>query len=282
MELFRLLVDGIDLDPELFWEHYGSLVARPSPAFEKALERVFPLVTIECPKFTIAERLRFVAGIGLNLISPRDLANYLDVGSLEAAYPVLEDHLKRELLRVAMTQWGYWSGWSTSEEWEYTLRALLIAETNDEVSRSQDTVMHPTVSGPAKPEHRGVVGLIRNFVRPYVWAKTNIRGGRIVARDSLKGFRYLISRTEYLGIKLETTRSCERHDICFDEEFMRSSCDMFGWGTCIDPHTLSLYYDDDSSTWVMWNAMYEQYCGEFWNLLEFQTGERTMPGTWVD
>lgn len=96
---------------------------------------------------------------------------------------------------------------------------------------------------------------------------------------TLKGIRHLISRTNFLGIELVTNGSIKRMEICFDEDYMRASDNPSRNRLWMDLHILSLYYDSDALTWVVWNATYEEYCGEFWALLEIP--ERTIPGAWV-
>jgi hypothetical protein len=145
---------------------------------------------------------------------------------------------------------------------------------------SSNTEKDPNRSTFAKPEARLLIEVIRHFVRPCAWQQTKYHGGVVDARHTLRGFRHLIPRIQCLGINLESVQPRERLDICFDEDFMRSTSDFVTDDPCVDPHTLSLYYDDGSSAWIVWSSTYEEYCGEFWDLLEHP--ERTMPGTWVD
>jgi hypothetical protein len=280
MDFFRLLVDETDLDPELFWNSLRD-VSMPSVPFEAALKVIFPMDTMEYPTFRMIERLDHLTKTSEHLISPRSLANYLGIESIEAAYPTLEESIKREITRVAINRWGHSAGMGlSSDAWEQTLRALYVAGFKLEVLHSQDSEGDPNVSGHGMSEIHGVAEMIRHFVGPYAWGRAGPPKRLLEARDTLEGFRYLVPRTDYLGIRLETGRHCGRLEICFDEDFRRWPYRRHGDGPCIDPHTLSLYYDDTLSTWVMWNPMYEEYCGEFWDLLEHP--ERTMPGTWVD
>jgi hypothetical protein len=284
LDLFKVFVDESHLDSELFWENYSRSVSKPpTPVCEDKLERIFPLDTTEYPRFTTAERLQFVVSGRQRYISPRDLAVYLNIESLEAAYPAFEDKMKYDLLRVALNQWAYSLGWlgeeTLVEEWEGAFRALFAAGAQLEVLCSQETEEKPDERF-AKPKARVLLEVIRHFVRPYAWHKTDHHGGLVDARDTLKGLRHLTSRIRYLGMELETIQPRERLDICFDEKFMRSSGDFVTGDPCIDPHTLSLYYDDGSSAWMLWCSTYENYCGEFWDLLEHPA--MMLPGTWVD
>jgi hypothetical protein len=280
MDLFRLLVDETNWDAELFWDHRGRYTA-PSVPFETALKVIFPMDTMEYPTFRMIERLDHLTKTSERLISPKSLANYLGFESLESVYPTLEDSTKHDITRLAINSWGHFSGWNFSDDaWEQTLRAMFVAGIKLKVLYSQDTKSNSNVSRDPGSDIQGVVEMIRQFVRPYAWQKAVHQIRHIEARDTLKGFQYLVSRTDYLGIKLETGQHYGRLEVCFDEDFMRTPNTIFIKDPCIDPHTLSLYYDDSLSTWVMWNAMYEEYCGDFWDLLEHP--ERTMPGTWVD
>jgi hypothetical protein len=157
---------------------------------------------------------------------------------------------------------------------------LFAAGAHFEVLCSQETEEEPDGSTLPKPEARVLVEVIRHFVRPYAWQQTDYHGGLVDARDTLRGLRRLISSIQCLGINLERIQPRERLDICFDECFMQSSGAFVADDPCIDPHTLSLYYDSSSLAWMMWSSTYEGYCGEFWDLLE--RSERIMPGTWVD
>jgi hypothetical protein len=217
---------------------------------------------------TLEDRVMFAKWHREFDVSPRDLAIYLNVESLEGTYPCLEDNLKRDLLRIAFNHWGLSIRMATlGKEWEETLRALFAAGAKAEVLCEQ-----AIDDNPGKPESRAS--------GDEVMASRMSCGGLVDARVTLKGFRYLVSRTDYLGVKLDKIRSHKRFKIHFDEFFMRSWCDQYIGDSCIEPHVLNLYYDDELSTWIMWNAMYEDYCGEFWDLLDHP--ERMMPGTWVE
>jgi hypothetical protein len=281
MGFSRLLVNA-DSDPELFWKNLDrNGYAAPSMPFEAALKTILPLDTVEYPTFTMIERLECLTKMIGPHDSPETLAYYLGIESCETAYPALEDSPKRELTRLAINHWGYSSAWNKGDRvWEQTLRALFTAGAKLGVLRSQETEDNPDVSRYGKPEDRDLVELIRHFVVPFSFHRALMHGGLVEARDTLKGFQHLVSRTDCIGIELGTSQPSGRFDICFDEVLMRSSYRIHRTDPFIDPHTLSLYYDDSLSTWVMWNSMYEEYCGEFWDLLEHP--ERTMPGTWVD
>lgn len=111
LKISRLLTDGMDLDPELFWNNYGSLDDVTFHAsFDWAMEQIFPLCNTVYPKSTVTRRFQPIADIYWNFSSPRDLAIYLGFESLGAAYATLECHLRDKFLRVALTQWGFWSG----------------------------------------------------------------------------------------------------------------------------------------------------------------------------
>jgi hypothetical protein len=277
-----MFADETNLDSELFWGTYSQITSiPPSPVCVDKIKHMSLSNFTECPRVTTAERLAFIALAKQRWILPRELAIYLDIESLEAAYPSLEDNLKRDLLRVALNQWSFCLEDPTlSDEWDATFRALFAAGARFEVLCSERLIEILDEATSEKPEAQVLIEVIRHFVRPYAWRATDWYGGLVKARDTLRGLRHLISRTEEAGIKLETIQSCKRLEICFDEEFMRSSGDMIVGYPCIHPHTLSLHYDDGSSTWVMWNSTYEEYCGEFWDLLEHPA--RMFPGTWVD
>jgi hypothetical protein len=279
-DFFRLLVNETDSDPELFWKNYDrNSDGMPSVAFEAALKVIFPMDTMGYPTFTMIERLKCLTKTLDRFVSPESLENYLGIESLEAAYPTLEDSLKHEIMRVAINQWGYFSAFETSgtgNMWEQILRAWFVAGAKLEMLCSRETGDNPEVPRYGKPGDQEFLELIRQFVGPYAWHKASTRGDLIEARHSLKGFHHLISRTDFL---LATGQVRGRFEICFDEVFMPSSSEN-SWYRDIDPHTLNLYYDESLSAWVVWNSMYEEHCGEFWDL--FEHPERTMPGTWVD
>jgi hypothetical protein len=293
LDLFKVFADETNLDSELFWENYSQSVSNPpTPACEGKLEHIFPLDITEYPRFTTAERLKFV-GLGRqHYISPRDLTVYLNIESLEAAYSAFEDDMRYNLLRVALNQWAYSLGLpgqeTLSEEWERAFRKLFAAGAEFEVLCSRRTVESPDVSMP-EPQNSGseaMVELIRQFVGPYAferWARStdwaDLNKDLVNVQNTLNGVQYLFSRIKYLGIKLDTISPCKRLEFRFDDDYeVPGSC--FRANQWIVPHTLSLYYDDGMSTWVGWDSAYEEYCGEFWDLLEHP--ERTIPGTWID
>jgi len=283
LEIFRLLMDGIDLDSELFWDNYDSLGDTFSPAFERALERVFPLYTMEYPKSTVAGRLRYTKDRCMDLVSPRDLAIYLDFESLEAAYSTLEDRLRPDLLRVALRQWVYSLAWSEQatlcEEWENILQSLFAAGARREWLCSGGTEEVKGGSESVGSEDKARAEVIRS-VGQFDWAKPDHSEDFLEPRDLLKSFQCLVSRTERLGIKLETFESCRRLEMHLDDDNLWPVFGLFRTFTYLDSRTLSLYYEDDTSTWVIWNSMYEEYCGEFWALLE--NPGSTIPGAWVE
>ena len=253
----------------------------PSSALEKDLRRVFPFETMNTPKITLPDRLGYVLRNADFFVSPRDLAIYLDVGSMEAAYPGLESNLKSDLLHVALSQWGYWAkNKIPSEEWEKTLQALFDVGADLEVLCSQETGKTAAEQSFRNLGGDAMVGLMHSFVRHYAWSSADRRTNVIEARDTLEGFQCLISRAKFSGVKLGTISSLKRFEICFDADFMWPWCDPLCDITLLDPHTLSLCYDGDLSTWVIWNSTYEEYCGEFWNSLDHV--ELMIPGTWVD
>ena len=286
MTLLRLLVDQMDLNSELFWEDYSqNICITPNRAFEGQLKHIFPVNVLRSTwkhsEISMMERLEFMSSSRRRCILPRDLAHYLNIESLEGAYSRLEDSLKGGFLQVALNKWACCSGQTTlSEEWENTFRVLFAVGAEFGVLRNRETREQPDMTALELPRDESVVNLIRHFVRPYVWAEAEYHGGLIEARRTLKGFQYLISRLSHLGIKLKATPSCERFEIHFDKDYMLPYWTRWRPDSGIDPHTLSLYYDHELSTWILWNAMYEEYCGEFWASLEHP--ERTMPGTWVD
>lgn len=294
---FRQHVEEFDLDLKVLQDIYGPRDRRVTinPAFEESLERIFPLNAVVYPGITLPSRLEYIRRERQRYVSPQNLAFFLDMDSLEDAYPRLDDSLKRDFLRVALNQWAYCSGWTRtsrqSTEWEKTFQALFAAGADFEVFRGQDIAEHPGLPAFGNPADAVVVELMRHFVGPYAWANAG-RRRPVGARDALKGFGYLISQTESFGIKLKTTPSCRRLQIRFDDFWVWP----YGVSRCLDtlmnPQTLDVYYDDDLSTWVMWHSVYEEYCGEFWDVLDRQLDrqlnsqlnrpERMMPGAWID
>jgi hypothetical protein len=281
VNLFRRFVDETNFDPELFWENFDwSLYSSASPVFPGELKNLFPSSTFEDPETPLLERIERMAWNRQLYCSPRDLAYVLNIDSLEAAYPRLKDHRKRYLLGLAFNQWGSMVGHhgaaKASGIWEETMQALFAAGAQFEVLCSQKAGEHPGNGKPGIPGDEIVVELIRHFVRPYAWETASHRGYPLEVRDFLRGFQFLISRLKHLGIKLETISSYKRLEVRFGEDFTYDHYRPDPW----IPLTLKLYYDDVLSTWVLWDSMYEEYCGEFWDLL--QHPERKMPGTWFD
>jgi hypothetical protein len=137
LNLFRLLIDGMDVDAELFRKNIWITL---SPALEKELKHVFLWDLESYPGITLSERLRFIKSFDW-IFSPRELAIYLDVESLEATYPSLDDDLKCELLRVVLNQWGFHSNIAGGvESWEHAFGALFAAGAEFEVLCSRKTV----------------------------------------------------------------------------------------------------------------------------------------------
>jgi hypothetical protein len=273
-------VNETNFDSELFWEtHNWNLYDEPSLVFTAELERIFPPDATEDPKTPLLERVEHMTGNRQLYASPRGLAHLLIVDSLEEVYSRLKDKQKCHLLRLALNQWGCNAGEgriaTASERWEETFQALFAAGARFKMLCSQDTD-NPASVVPSDLGDRVMIELIRHFVRPYAWENAAHRGYPLESRNFLKAFEFLMSRLKYLGMKLETLSPRKGLGIRFGEDFTWKYGKPDPW----IPLTLSLYYDEASSTWVMWNSMYEEYCGDFWDLLDHP--ERMMPGTWVD
>lgn len=279
MDFLRLLVGEMELDPESFWETYRQdICLETSPRTEHELKRIFPLVSKEYPTLKIADKLDYIIQTRRSCISPRNLAVYLDIESFEVAYPMLEESLQGDLLRLVIMQWGFYTASVTSgEEWVELLRALIAAGAKLDTLCSQRAEENPGWPKYRKPGDEVVVELIRHSIGPYTRAFPVYV---FEYQDSLQGVRRLIARMEYLGIKLETVQPCKMHEISVDADFLWLHRTASVLEPYIEPHTLSLYYDDKLSTWVMWDSTYEGYCGDFWDLLEHP--EQVMPGTWID
>jgi hypothetical protein len=273
VDVYRRLVDETCFDPELFWENYDwKLYDEPSSVFKGELQQIVPLFAVEDYNTPLLERIEHMAWNRQLYTSPRDIAHFLESESLEAAYAKSEDNRKRYLLRLALNQWGCNVGdgrrSTASEIWEEALQRLFAVGARFGVLCRQDSAENP--------EHEVMIEVIRHFVRPYAWENAARRGYPLEARDFLKGFQFLISRLKHLGIKLGKISSGTRLEIRCGEDFIWDHHRLDSW----IPHPLSLYYDDGLSTWVVWDSAYEEYCGEFWDLLEHP--ERTIPGTWID
>jgi hypothetical protein len=282
MDFLRLLVGEMELDPESFWETYRQHVdLATSPRIEPELKRIFPLGLMEYPTFTIAEKLDYIIWTRRSCISPQDLAVYLDIESIEVIFPRLDECLRGDLLRVLIMQWGlHTASVNSGEEWGETLRELIAAGAKLNMLCSQKPEDIPDRSNQRNPGDEVVVEMIRHSIGPYTWASADFSVRVFEARDSLQGVRRLISRMEYLGIKLETVQPCKMHEISVDADFLWLHRTGSVLEPYIEPHTLSLYYDDKLSTWVIWDSTYEGCCGDFWDSLE--NPERVMPGTWVN
>lgn len=269
----------MDIDPELFWESYGQNVYQaPSPNVEEDLKRIFPLDSMLYPTFRLTDRLEFAASAVTHLSSPMDVAHYLNVESLAAAYPRSAKNQQFWFLRIALHQWAYYSRDATlREQWERTFEPSIAAGANLRVLSSRETSESLNDS---ESERQVVVELISHFIGPYVSSNGMFQGGPVVARDTFHGLQLLISRLRVLGIELETLTCCKRLEICFDDLHLLPFCHIWKADTSIEPHILSVCYNDDLSTWEVWNSTYEEHCGEFWASLE--DPERVIPGSWIE
>lgn len=236
----------------------------------------------------MASRLRDLEGWLNPGFSPQHVARYLGIGSFEVAYPTLNDNSKRDLLRGALHMWGCYSAKADvkSEEWENTIQRLFALGASFELlcdgsGREEGPIQ---VKEGAKGDEV-VVEVLRQFVAPYAciraWFKNWDHSLEYSTQRFVEGFEYFVSKTAHLGIGLETRPSCERFEICIDDRFNVWTGTLEAAKDCLwKPHGLSLYYDAGLSTWVMWDSMYEEWCGEFWDLIDHP--QRTMPGIWID
>lgn len=280
--IFRMLGDEVDLDVYLFWQAFQGPRGRTcSSAIEPELRRRFPLDTLDFPAITVARRLRDTRRFPCTF-SPQEVAEYLGMESFEVAYTMSSDDTKRDLLCVALNKWGYSVGErdAASEKWEKTVQGLFALGASFRllvrIGEKEET---PEGTRRGLVEDEAVVEVIRHFVVQYFWSKIDF-DLPIVIRDFIDGFEYLISRSEYLGLELGASSPCRRFELCFDYEFMFPDDILDEEDDWWKPYSFSLYYDNKSSTWVMWDSMFEAYCGEFWDLIDHP--ERMMPGTWVD
>lgn len=285
-DVFRILGNEIDLDEDSFWKVFqGTYAITCSTRVEEELKRRFQLDILDFPTITMADRSRDIRHFPCSF-SPQKVASYLGIESFEIAFPTSNVNTKRELLCVALNKWGYSSGEGNpaSEEWGQTVQSLLaLGASFDLLGRVEEKEDHPDGTKGRTVGYEAVAEVIRHFAVDYVWAKFGNSAYQYDARDVADGFEYFISKTECLGIRLGASSSCRRFEICIDDGFVYSSETLDAedcWDCWWKPHEFSLYYDNNLSTWVMWDSMYETFCGEFWDLLEHP--ERTMPGTWVD
>lgn len=280
-DVFQTLGNELNQDADFVWKRVFQepCIMTCSATMEKQLRCSFLLDTLEFPTITMASRLRDMLFCQYSR-SPQVLASYLGTESLETTYVILDNEAKRDLLRAAIHQWGICSNvtihqWGIlsekmkveSEEWDNTMRGLFALGARFELlgSGEEDSERPEEVKG-------GIIG-------PYVWSRwmDSLHVFRDIVDNFIHGFEIFISKTKCLGIELEASPTCRRFEFCLDSDFIWSTdtfCnDEWYW----EPHRFSLYYDDDLSTWVMWDSMYEAYCGEFWDMIDHP--EIMMPGT---
>lgn len=234
----------------------------------------------------MANRLRDLEGWLNPGFSPQHVANYLGIESFEAAYSTLNEKSKRGLIHGVLHMWGCYSAKADiiSEEWENTLQRLFSQGASFELLCDGSRQKERPIRG--EKGARGdevVIEVIRHFVAPYAyvraWLTDRSPSIKYNTQRFVEGFGYFISKTKHLGMRLERKSSCKRFEMWIDDDFVEWTGAAHPDNRESEAHTVNLYYDDDLSAWVMWDSMYETYCGEFWNLIDHP--ERTMPGTWI-